>query len=492
MFIYAFTAWKKTLSVRMTIPGNLEGIVSDYQDNDQLITDNRSSSTDTGQKAHLQAIQAFLDRRQLVSKTERKPPEDCNGIAFLEAIHAFWSGKKVTMDTDIEKRTYQEWLCRGQLSVITRDNNGRQLLFIQYGWLMTASPYLKHLSSTSRKMTENARNKLKKIIHFCKSFGYADHDNISQCIRATLDDAPDKVISFIDLIWKVLKGLDGRKRKEVIVEGIQILSSTLSLLGLHIPMMSIASNVVSLGGFLLKIVFCLTDFESVLNTKNKALDTIQHELAGLAARLERTEKFIDLVDSQECTGKYTLKMLRNDIDMQIGVEQIGNLKSRSKSLMSGKMEDWYTALELIKLFVRISTLRHSLLIRILTCLKSNNFIPATDTAIQKHIKEERRKNQRFLSSFFSVPSLETVGILAIYDPTKEEEIDTYIKDMGLSYQNLRATLHDIVVQLIPFSNTSIVCGRPIFSFWSTMRIGGLFLFTIWQEFTNHNLNSVAF
>lgn len=315
-------------------------------------------------------------------------------------------------------------------------------------------------------MTENARNKLKKIIHFCKSFGYADHDNISQCIRATLDDAPDKVISFIDLIWKVLKGLDGRKRKEVIVEGIQILSSTLSLLGLPIPIMSIASNVFSLGGFLLKIVFSLTDFESVLKTKNKALDTIQHELAGLAARLERTEKFIDLVDSQECTGKNTLKMLRNDIDMQIGVEQIGNLKSRIKSLMSGKMEDWFTALELIKLFVRISTLRHSLLIRILTFLKSNNFIPATDTAIQKHIQEERMENQRFLSSFFSVPSLETVGILAIYDPKKEEEIDAYIKDMGLSYQNLRATLHDKVVQLIPLSNTSIVCGRPIFSFWS--------------------------
>lgn len=104
-------------------------------------------------------------------------------------------------------------------------------------------------------MRENAKNKLEKIIHFCKSFGYADNDNISQCIRAELDDAPDKVISFIDLIWKVLKGLDRRKRKEVIVEGIQILSSTLSLLGLHIPMMSIASNVVSLGGFLLKIVF---------------------------------------------------------------------------------------------------------------------------------------------------------------------------------------------------------------------------------------------
>lgn len=65
-----------------------------------------------------------------------------------------------------------------------------------------------------------------------------------------------------------------------------------------------------------------------------------------------------------------------------------------------------------------------------------------------------------------MPSLETVGILAIYDPTKEEEIDTYIKDMGLSYQNPRATLHDKVVQLIPFSNTSIACGRPKFSFWS--------------------------
>lgn len=103
--------------------------------------------------------------------------------------------------------------------------------------------------------------------------------------------------------------------------------------------------------FFLRFFFCLTDFNSVLNTKNKALDTIQHQLAGLAARLENTEKFIDLVDSQECTGKYTLKMLTNDINMQIGVAQIGILKSRIKSLMSGKMEDWFTALELIKLFV---------------------------------------------------------------------------------------------------------------------------------------------
>lgn len=39
----------------------------------------------------------------MVSKTERKPQEDSNGIAFLEAIHAFLSRKKVTIDTDIEK-----------------------------------------------------------------------------------------------------------------------------------------------------------------------------------------------------------------------------------------------------------------------------------------------------------------------------------------------------------------------------------------------------
>lgn len=67
---------------------------------------------------------------------------------------------------------------------------------------------------------ENVRNKFKKIIYFCKFFGYVDYDNIFYCIRVILDDVLDKVIFFIDLIWKVLKGLDGRKRKEVIVEGI--------------------------------------------------------------------------------------------------------------------------------------------------------------------------------------------------------------------------------------------------------------------------------
>lgn len=39
-------------------------------------------------------------------------------------------------------------------------------------------------------------------------------------------------------------------------------------------MMSIVLNVVLFGGFFFKIVFCLIDFESVLNIKNKVFDII--------------------------------------------------------------------------------------------------------------------------------------------------------------------------------------------------------------------------
>lgn len=89
-----------------------------------------------------------------------------------------------------------------------------------------------------------------------------------------MDDVLDKVIFFIDLIWKVVKGLDRRGKKEVIVDGIKILSCILLLLGFYILMMSIVLNVVLFGGYFFKIVFFLIDFESVLKIKNKVFDII--------------------------------------------------------------------------------------------------------------------------------------------------------------------------------------------------------------------------
>lgn len=89
--------------------------------------------------------------------------------------------------------------------------------------------------------------------------------------------------------------------------------------------------------------------------------------------------------------------------------------------MSGGKEDWRTCLEFLKMFVRISTLRHILLFRMLTCLQVKDYSRGTVSALQKYIEIERKDKQTFLA-FFSLPSLENVGVLAFFNPSEEEEL----------------------------------------------------------------------
>lgn len=83
--------------------------------------------------------------------------------------------------------------------------------------------------------------------------------------------------------------------------------------------------------------------------------------------------FIDAVKDEEHVDESTLKGLLSNVDIHIEVSELGNLKSRIKILMSGGEEDWRTCLEFLKMFVRISTLRHSLLFRMLTCLRAKDY-----------------------------------------------------------------------------------------------------------------------
>uniref|UniRef100_K1QSM9 Uncharacterized protein n=1 Tax=Magallana gigas TaxID=29159 RepID=K1QSM9_MAGGI len=73
-------------------------------------------------------------------------------------------------------------------------------------------------------------------------------------------------------------------------------------------------------------------------------------MAGLAERLERTASFIDAVDVEEHVDESTLHSLISNVDIHIGVEQIGSLKSRIQTLMSGGQEDWHACLHFLKLF----------------------------------------------------------------------------------------------------------------------------------------------
>lgn len=187
-----------------------------------------------------------------------------------------------------------------------------------------------------------------------------------------------------------------------------------------------------------KSFFTSLTWKKTIDHKVKSHDSIRHDLAGLAEKLKKKPViFIDAVDDEEHVDESTLKGLLSNVDIHIEVSKLGNLKRRIKILMSGGEEDWRTCLEFLKMFVRISTLRHSLLFRMLTCLRAKDYSRGTVSALQKYIMTERKDNQTCLA-FFSAPSLESVGVLTIFNPTEEEESITYLEQLRLSFQNLRS------------------------------------------------------
>lgn len=316
-------------------------------------------------------------------------------------------------------------------------------------------------SNKTKSSVDSTKIKLEEIGILCAPFGNTAKYIIKK-ITDKLDDLSDECTSLIDALWKSIKGLKSGVDKNIIIEAMKILSCVLALFGFAFPMCSVASYAVFLVAYFLKVIFHIINLKKTIDPKVKSHDSIRHDLAGLAEKLEKTVIFIDAVDDEEHVDESTLKGLLSNVDIHIGVSELGNLKSRIKILMSGGEEDWRTCLEFLKMFVRISTLRHSLLFRMLTCLRAKDYSRGTVSVLQKYIMTERKDNQTFLA-FFSAPSLESVGVLTIFNPTEEEELITYLEQLRLSFQNLRSVLHDQVFLVSPITNPHIVFGRPFTS-----------------------------
>lgn len=317
-------------------------------------------------------------------------------------------------------------------------------------------------SNKTKSSVDSTKIKLAEIGILCAPFSNTAKDIIKK-ITDKLDDISDECTSLIDALWKSIKGLKSGVDKNIIIEAMKILSCILALFALAFPTCGVASYAVLLVAYFLKVIFHLINLKNMLDPKVKSShDTLRHDLAGLAEKLEKTVIFIDAVDDEEHVDESTLQGLLSNVDIHIGVSELGNLKSRIKILMSGGEEDWRTCLEFLKMFVRISTLRHALLLRMLTCLRAKDFSRGTVSALQKYIMIERKDNQTFLA-FFSAPSLESVGVLTIFNPTEEEELITYLEQLRLSFQNLSSVVHDQIFLVSPITNSHIVFGRPFTS-----------------------------
>lgn len=315
------------------------------------------------------------------------------------------------------------------------------------------------------KSEVSPETKLRKIHSFLVSYGYPVKKIIQHIIKK-LDDLPDTIASVIDVLWRTVNGLERRAKKEVIIKAMELLGSTLSLIGVAFPMIGLIAKIVSLVVKILKIIFHFIDFDGVFKLKYYKKSDIKHKLAGLAEILKKTERFIANVDGEEHVGETALAFLQSKVDINIGVHEIGTLKSRIGDLIKEEKDSWFQALELFRMYVIISTLRHSLLFRYMTCLKSKDYNPIIISALENHLKEERKENQKFLAGYFSVPTPEKVGILTIFYPSEEKEIVTYLKELRLPYQNLSEELDGKVLLIQPSMKPSIYCGRPFLSFSS--------------------------
>lgn len=318
--------------------------------------------------------------------------------------------------------------------------------------------------SKGEKVAMSPKTKLEKIKSFCESFGCAVK-KIIQYIIDRLNDLPAKYITLLDTLWKSIEGLTAGTWKSIIVEAMKILGHTLSLVGLAFPIVGLPSRVLLLVASFLKIIFCISDLKVMLKPESTVNESLRHDLSGLAERLKKTAIFIDAVDEEEHVDESTLQSLISNVDIHIGVNEIGNLQSRIRALLSGKQEDWISCLQLLTLFVKISTMRQMLLFRMMTCLKMKEYSRGTVKALQKYLEKEKIEYREFLT-FFSVPTLENVGILTVFDPSEHTELATYVNEMQLSFQDLSTVLDSQAFLIQPVTDNSILLGRPFPSFSS--------------------------
>lgn len=329
------------------------------------------------------------------------------------------------------------------------------------------------MDNNEKDVEKSDTEKLEEIYEYLTKNGY----NLKELFKFVIEEAPkysEWLRSVIDTLWRSIKGLESKDAKNLFTQCIHILSRMLSqgrsavvLIGL----LAVTRFVYIIVVYFLKIAFKLTDIKESLTPKLPKDDAFVHELAGLAERLDGTETFINEVDVQDHIDELTLQSLSSHVDIHIAVEQLGKLKSRIKTLMNGGQEELLKCLHFLTLFVRISTLRNSLLFRFMACLSLKNYGHGTITILENMIEKERLTNRSFLS-FFSQPSFKNAAIFTVFDPSEEnvKELVTYMKELGIPLQDLKEDLHGQTFLMKPFTKPEIFLGRPFPSLSSVRAI----------------------
>lgn len=300
--------------------------------------------------------------------------------------------------------------------------------------------------------------KLEQINFFCESEGFSVQKIVLD-IKEKLCELPQKALETIDLLWRSGNNLENRNTAYIIVQGIQILGTGLALVGMVFPVVGICSKVVQLVVYFLKIIFKISEPNIKLMLDPKAKTNDIYSFAGLAERLKSLNSFLNAADDNENADESAINGIMSNVDIHIGVDEIGNLKNRIEEMMHEGGDHVMTCLHYLTIFVRICTLRHSILFRYINFLTGKEYYHSTVHTLQGFIENERVDHQKFLS-FFPMPTLDNAAVVAAFDPSEHTEFAAFLTEMRLPLQDLRNALHDRVFLIQPVVNSSVLLGRP--------------------------------
>lgn len=305
---------------------------------------------------------------------------------------------------------------------------------------------------------DSSEAKLEQINLFCESNGFSVRKIVLD-IREKLCELPQKALKTIDLLWRSRNSLENRKTAYIIIQGVQILGTGLALLGMVFPGVGICSKVVQLVVYFLKIIFKISEPNIKLMLDPKANTNDIYDFAGLAERLKSLNSYLNAADDNENADESSINCIISNVDIHIGVDEIGNLKNRIEELMHEGGDHIKTCLHYLTIFVRICTLRHSILFRYINYLTGKEYYQSTVHRLQGFIENERVDHQNFLS-FFPMPTLDNASVVAAFDPSEYTELAAFLTEMRLPLQDLRNALHDRVFLIQPFVNSAVLLCRP--------------------------------
>lgn len=180
--------------------------------------------------------------------------------------------------------------------------------------------------------------------------------------------------------------------------------------------------------------------------ESKVNEDCAFDFADLAKRFGNINCFLTEQKTKDNLAELAepaLESIIADVDIHIGMDEIGILKQHIKRVTCGAEDQIKKCLNYLKIFVRVCTFRHLLLFRLMNCLARRHYSPNTVNTLTNYIEEERVNNQIFLK-FFSLPTLENAQVVAAFEPSEHKELAAYLREMRLPLQDLREFLHDRV------------------------------------------------